>query len=70
MTFADDPIKQARVIALIHCQVETGLAIRDTVQLEREHIREGLGGIRDFTDRRSDKNYSISTRFGVRAAIR
>jgi hypothetical protein len=40
-TFPDDPTKQARVIALIHCQVETGLAIRDTVQLERGHIRGG-----------------------------
>lgn len=40
-TFADDPEKQARVIALIHCQVETGLAIRDTVQLERDHIKDG-----------------------------
>ena len=30
-----------RVTALIHCQVATGLAIRDTVQLEREHIKDG-----------------------------
>jgi integrase/recombinase XerD len=40
-TFSEDPEKQARVIALIHCQVETGLAIRDTVQLERDHIKHG-----------------------------
>jgi len=40
-TFPDDSTKQALVIALIHCQVETGLAIRDTVQLEREHIKDG-----------------------------
>jgi integrase/recombinase XerD len=40
-TFSEDPEKQARVIALIHCQVETGLAIRDTVQLERDHIKDG-----------------------------
>lgn len=40
-TFADDVTKQARVVALIHCQVETGLAIRDTVQLERDHIKSG-----------------------------
>ena len=33
--------KTARVIALIHLQVATGLAIRDAVQLEREHIRDG-----------------------------
>jgi integrase/recombinase XerD len=33
--------KAARVTALIHCQVATGLAIRDTVQLEREHIKDG-----------------------------
>jgi hypothetical protein len=40
-TFPDDMTKQARVVALIHCQVETGLAIRDTIQLERDHIRDG-----------------------------
>jgi integrase len=40
-TFPDDATKQARVIALIHCQVETGLAIRDTVQLERGDIKDG-----------------------------
>jgi len=40
-TFPDDIEKQARVTALIHCQVETGLAIRDTVQLERDHIKGG-----------------------------
>ena len=40
-TFPEDPTKQARVIALIHCQVETGLAIRDTVQLERDQIKDG-----------------------------
>ena len=33
--------KTARVVALIHLQVATGLAIRDAVQLEREHIRDG-----------------------------
>jgi hypothetical protein len=27
--------------ALIHCQVATGLTIRDTVQLERENIKDG-----------------------------
>jgi integrase len=41
-----DPTKQARVIALIHCQVETGLAIRDAIQLEREHIKDGRLRIR------------------------
>jgi integrase len=35
-----DPTKAARVTAFIHCQVETGLAIRDTVQLERNHIKD------------------------------
>ena len=40
-TFAGDTEKQVRVIALIHCQVETGLAIRDTVQLERDQIKDG-----------------------------
>jgi len=39
-TFSD-PIKQARMTALIHCQVETGLAIRDTVQLTRDCIKGG-----------------------------
>lgn len=33
--------KTARVVALIHLQVATGLAIRDSIQLEREHIRDG-----------------------------
>jgi hypothetical protein len=40
-TFIDEPTKQARVVALIHCQVETGLAIRDTVQLTRHQIKDG-----------------------------
>src|SRR6266851_10015962 len=33
--------KAARVTALIHCQVATGLAIRDAVQLERDNIKDG-----------------------------
>lgn len=36
-----EPEKTARVVALIHLQVATGLAIRDAVQLEREHVRDG-----------------------------
>jgi integrase len=36
-----DPTKAARMTALIHCQVETGLAIRDTIQLERDSIKDG-----------------------------
>jgi hypothetical protein len=36
-----DPVKAARMTALIHCQVATGLTIRDTVQLERENIKDG-----------------------------
>ena len=47
----DDPEKQARIIALIHCQVETGLAIRDTVQLERDHIKGRWLRIRTPEDR-------------------
>ena len=39
-TFAD-PTQQARIRALINCQVETGIAIRDTVQLERSSIQNG-----------------------------
>ncbi len=39
-TFSD-PVKQARITALIHCQVETGLAIRDAVQLQRDDIKSG-----------------------------
>lgn len=39
-TFSD-PAKQARITALIHCQVETGLAIRDAVQLQRDNIKGG-----------------------------
>jgi integrase/recombinase XerD len=33
--------KAERMTALIHCQVATGLAIRDTVQLERSDIADG-----------------------------
>ena len=44
-TFSD-PTKAARMTALIHCQVATGLTIRDTVQLEQENIRGGWLRIR------------------------
>lgn len=43
-TFASDPDKVARMTALIHCQVATGLAIRDAVQLERENLSENRLG--------------------------
>ena len=36
-----DATKAARVTALIHCMVSTGLAIRDTIQLERTSITDG-----------------------------
>lgn len=39
-TFPDGD-KAAKVTALIHCMVSTGLAIRDTVQLERENLADG-----------------------------
>jgi integrase len=39
-TFASDSDKISRMTALIHCQVATGLAIRDTIQLERENLSE------------------------------
>jgi integrase/recombinase XerD len=39
-TFPDKE-KAARVTALIHCQVSTGLAIRDTIQLERKNLSDG-----------------------------
>lgn len=45
-TFANDPAKAARTTTLIHFMVSTGLAIRDTVQLEREHITGGWLRIR------------------------
>jgi integrase len=35
------PEKAAKMRALIHCMVATGLAIRDTVQLERTSLRDG-----------------------------
>jgi len=38
-TFAAD--KATKVTALIHCMVSTGLAIRDTVQLERDNLKDG-----------------------------
>ncbi|HXZ31033.1 MAG TPA: tyrosine-type recombinase/integrase [Terriglobales bacterium] len=46
ITFAKDPTKASRMTALIHFMVSTGLAIRDTVQLEREHIADGWLRIR------------------------
>jgi integrase/recombinase XerD len=36
-----DKVRAARVTALIHCMVSTGLAIRDTVQLEKTSIKDG-----------------------------
>jgi integrase len=36
-----DAAKAAKVTALIHCMVSTGLAIRDTVQLERANLADG-----------------------------
>lgn len=33
--------RAAKMTALIHCMVSTGLAIRDTVQLERGNLRDG-----------------------------
>ena len=39
-TFPDQK-KAAKITALIHCQVATGLAIRDTIQLERDNIKDG-----------------------------
>ena len=36
-----DPVAAARVTALIHCMVSTGLAIRDTIQLEHRNIAGG-----------------------------
>src|SRR5437588_4121649 len=40
-TFPDDATKAARMTALIHLMVSTGLAIRDTIQLERDNIQGG-----------------------------
>jgi len=36
-----DAVKAARITALIHCMVSTGLAIRDTVQLEIKSLHGG-----------------------------
>jgi integrase len=41
-----DAVKAPRVTAFIHLQVATGLAIRDAVQLERDHIKDGWLRIR------------------------
>jgi site-specific recombinase XerD len=40
VTFSD-ATKVTRVTALIHCMASTGLAIRDTVQLKRDSLRDG-----------------------------
>jgi site-specific recombinase XerD len=45
-TFPNDAEKAARMTALIHLQVSTGLAIRDAVQLERDSIKGGWLKIR------------------------
>jgi integrase len=45
ITFPDSE-KAARVAALIHCMVSTGLAIRDTVQLEIANLKGGQLRIR------------------------
>jgi len=40
-TFPDDSEKAARMTALIHLQVSTGLAIVDAIQLQRDNIKDG-----------------------------
>lgn len=40
-TFKTFPEKAAKMTAFIHCAVSTGLAIRDTVQLERANLQDG-----------------------------
>jgi integrase/recombinase XerD len=40
-TFKDDPTKAVRMTAFVHFMVSTGLAIRDTIQLEKEQIAGG-----------------------------
>ena len=40
-TFKTFPEKAAKMMAFIHCAVSTGLAIRDTVQLERANLQDG-----------------------------
>ena len=44
-TFPDEPERVSRVIAMIHCQVLTGLAIRDAMQLERANLQENKLGL-------------------------
>ncbi|MGA7769958.1 MAG: hypothetical protein WCA27_27495 [Candidatus Sulfotelmatobacter sp.] len=46
ITFAGEPNKIAQMTALIHCQIATGLAICDAVQLERTSIQDGWLRIR------------------------
>jgi integrase len=46
VTFADESAKIPKMTAYIHCQVATGLAIRDVIQLERAHITDGWLRIR------------------------
>ena len=52
--------KAARVTALIHCMVSTGFAIRDTIQLERDNIRDGWLRInREKTAERFSRNWVV-----------
>ena len=40
MTFAEEPGKIPKLTTFVHCQVATGMAIRDVVQLERSQIAD------------------------------
>ena len=52
--------KVARMTALIHCMVSTGFAIRDTIQRERDNIRDGWLRIkREKTAERFRRNWAV-----------
>jgi len=54
ITFTD-ATKAARVTALVHCMASTGMAIRDTVQLKRDSVRDGWLRIKRQKTRRPVK---------------
>jgi hypothetical protein len=65
-----DETKAERIAALVHCQVSTGLAIGDAVQLERKNIKDGWLRIKqpalhllEWDDPPRIRNRAVATRF-------
>jgi integrase len=58
--FANEPAKIPRMMALIHCMVSTGLAIIDTVQLEKAALeRAARNGVLEIERQKTGKTATI-----------